>query len=84
MLAADTAALGTQSSVAGEPQGMACLQAAQGWVGSSMQGQLHGQSPWWSLLASWQHVSGDGSASCTLAGVGAVAPHPLSFLCLPA
>lgn len=30
MLAADTAALRTQSSVAGQPQGMACLQAAMG------------------------------------------------------
>lgn len=50
-------------------------------VGGSMQGQLHSQCPWWSLLTSLQPVSGDCSASCTLAGVGPVALHPLSLLC---
>lgn len=49
-------------------------------VGGSIQGQLHGQCPWWSLLASLQPVSGDCSASCTLAGVGLGAPHPLSLV----
>lgn len=51
-------------------------------VGGSMQGQRHGQCPWWSLLASLKPVSGDSSASCTLAGVGPVAPHPLLLLCV--
>lgn len=50
-------------------------------VGGSVQGQLRGQCPRWSLLASLQPVSGDRSASCTLAGVGPVAPHSLSLLC---
>lgn len=50
-------------------------------VGGSMQGRLHGQCCWWSLLASLQPVSGHCSASCTLARVGLVAPHPLSLVC---
>lgn len=50
-------------------------------VGGSTEGQLHGQSPWWSLLASLQLVSGSCSVSYAVAGAGLVAPHSLSLLC---
>lgn len=45
MLAADTAALRTQSSAAGQPQGMACLQAAVG-VGLKGGWQHTGSAAW--------------------------------------
>lgn len=45
MLAADTAALRTQSSAAGQPQGMACLQAALG-VGLEGGWQHAGSAAW--------------------------------------
>lgn len=84
MLAADTAALRTQSSVAGQPQGMACLQASMA-VGLKGGWQHRGSAAWPFPLV----VSAGRFAACEwellcqlrLGRGWLVAPHPLSLLC---